>query len=53
MRQNKPGAIRQLLHYAGDSKGKLYLSSFLAIVGEILGMAPFFVVAALIQQIYL
>ncbi|MCI7472777.1 MAG: ABC transporter ATP-binding protein/permease [Clostridiales bacterium] len=53
MNQKKPGAIRQLLNYAGESKWKLYLSSFLAIVGELLGMVPFFVVTVLIQQIYL
>ena len=46
-------AIRQLLNYAGDCKEKLYISSFLAMVGEILGMIPFFVVALLIKQIYL
>ena len=52
MDQNRPGAIRQLLNYAGEGKSRLYLSSFLAMVGEILGMVPFFVVAALVQQIY-
>ena len=53
MDKKNTGAIRQLLNYAGDSKGKLYISSFLAMVGEILGMSPFFVVALLIKQIYL
>jgi ATP-binding cassette subfamily B protein len=53
MDNKNPGAIRQLLNYAGNSKGKLYLSSFLAIAGEIAGMIPFFVVAVLLKQIYM
>ncbi len=53
MEHKKSAAIRQLLLYAGDSKGKLYISSLLAMAGEILGMIPFFVVALLIKQIYL
>ena len=53
MEHKKSGAVRQLLDYAEDSRGKLYMSSFLAMAGEILGMVPFFVVAVLIRQIYL
>lgn len=53
MEDKKTGAVRQLLDYAGDCKGKLYMSSFLAMAGEILGMVPFFVVAVLIREIYL
>ena len=52
MDKKNTGAIRQLLNYAGDSKGKLYISSLLAMAGEILGMIPFFVLALLIKQIY-
>lgn len=53
MEYKKTGAVRQLLDYAEDNKGKLYLSSFLAMAGEIFGMVTFFVVAVLIRQIYL
>ena len=52
MNKKKPGAIRQLLEYAGDSKGKLYLSTVLATIGELFGMAPFIAVAFLVAQLF-
>jgi len=38
--KTKPGAIQQLLDYAGDNKKQLYFSTFLATLGELFGMAP-------------
>ncbi len=39
-KKTKPGAIQQLLSYAGNNKKQLYLSTFLATLGELFGMAP-------------
>ena len=43
-KKTKPGAIQQLLSYAGNNKKQLYLSTFLATLGELFGMAPFITV---------
>lgn len=41
-KKTKPGAIQQLLSYAGNNKKQLYLSTFLATLGELFGMAPLY-----------
>lgn len=33
-KKTKPGAIQQLLDYAGDNKKQLYFSTFLATLGN-------------------
>lgn len=38
-KKKKSGAIHQLLDYAGNNKKQLYLSTFLATLGELFGMA--------------
>lgn len=50
--KKKAGAVSQLLYYAGEYRKKLYLSTLLAILGEILGMIPFIVVALLVSELY-
>lgn len=35
-KKTKPGAIQQLLDYAGDNKKQLYFSTFLATLGGII-----------------
>ena len=44
-KKTKPGAIQQLLSYAVNNKKQLYLSTFLATLGELFGMAPFITVS--------
>ena len=44
-KKKKSGAIHQLLDYAGNNKKQLYLSTFLATLGELFGMAPFIAVS--------
>lgn len=48
-KKTKPGAIQQLLSYAGNNKKQLYLSTFLATLGELFGMAPFITVSLLVR----
>lgn len=52
MKTKEPGAIRQLFTFVGESKGKMSVSVFLAVVGELLGMIPFLVVAILADAFY-
>lgn len=49
-KKTKPGAIQQLLSYAGNNKKQLYLSTFLATLGELFGMAPFITVSLLVAE---
>ena len=51
-KKTKPGAIQQLLSYAGNSKKQLYLSTFLATLGELFGMAPFITVSLLVAELF-
>lgn len=52
MNKKNQGTIEQLLNYAGSEKKKLYLSTSLAIVGELFGMVPFMIVAILVSELY-
>ena len=49
-KKKKSGAIHQLLDYAGNNKKQLYLSTFLATLGELFGMAPFIAVSLLVAE---
>lgn len=51
-KKTKPGAIQQLLSYAGNNKKQLYLSTFLATLGELFGMAPFITVSLLVAELF-
>lgn len=51
-KKTKPGAIHQLLSYAGNNKKQLYLSTFLATLGELFGMAPFITVSLLVAELF-
>ena len=51
-KKTKPGAIQQLLDYAGDNKKQLYFSTFLATLGELFGMAPFIAVSLLVSGLF-
>lgn len=52
MKQNEPGAIRQLFTFVGESKGQMTISVILAVFGEIIGMIPFLIVAVLADAFY-
>ena len=52
MKSKEPGAIRQLLAFVGESNGKMRLSIFLAVLGELFGMGPFLMVAVLADALY-
>lgn len=51
-KKTKPGAIQQLLDYAGDNKKQLYFSTFLATLGELFGMTPFIAVSLLVSGLF-
>lgn len=51
-KKKKSGAIHQLLDYAGNNKKQLYLSTFLATLGELFGMAPFIAVSLLVAELF-
>ena len=51
-KKTKTGAIQQLLSYAGNNKKQLYLSTFLATLGELFGMAPFITVSLLVAELF-
>ena len=44
-KKTKPGAIKQLLSYAGNNKKQIHLSTFLETMGELFGMAPLITVS--------
>ena len=52
MKSKEPGAIRQLFAFVGESNGKMRLSIFLAVLGELFGMGPFLMVAVLADALY-
>lgn len=52
MSQKEPGAIRQLFAFVGESNGKMRISILLAVLGEILGIVPFLMVALLADELY-
>ncbi len=52
MKSKEPGTIRQLFLFVGESNGKMWISIFLAVLGELLGMVPFLTVAKLADTFY-
>lgn len=52
MSKKEPGAIRQLFAFVGDSNGKMRISIFLAVAGEMFGIVPFLMVALLADDFY-
>lgn len=51
-KEKKQNPIAVLFSFAGEAKGRMSLSVFLAVIGEIFGMAPFFAVAVLAGRLY-
>ena len=52
MKSKEAGTIRQLFAFVGESNGKMRLSIFLAVLGELFGMGPFLMVAVLADALY-
>jgi len=52
MKGKKENPLKTLFSFAGEAKGKMALSVVLAVIGELFGMAPFFAVAVLANQIF-
>ena len=52
MKSKEPGTIRQLFAFVGENNGKMLLSIFLAVLGELFGMGPFLMVAVLADALY-
>lgn len=52
MSKKEPGAIRQLFAFVGNSNGKMRISIFLAVAGEMFGIVPFLMVAFLADNLY-
>ena len=52
MKRKGDHPIKILFSFAGEAKGKMTLSVILAVIGELFGMAPFFAVAILANQVY-
>lgn len=52
MKGKKENPLKTLFSFAGEAKGRMTLSVVLAVIGELFGMAPFFAVAALANQIF-
>ena len=52
MSNKEPGTTRQLLGFVGESNGKMRISIFLAVMGEIFGIIPFLMVALLADELY-
>lgn len=52
MSNKEPGAIRQLFAFVGESSGKMRISVFLAVSGEMFGIVPFLMVALLADELY-
>lgn len=52
MKEKKSNPLKTLFSFAGEAKGRMTLSVILAVIGEIVGMAPYFAVALLAKQLY-
>ncbi len=52
MPKKESGVIRQLFAFVGESNGKMQISIFLAVVGEMFGIVPFLMVALLADELY-
>ncbi len=51
-KEKKQNPIAVLFSFAGEAKGRMSLSVFLAILGELFGIAPFLVAAVLASRLY-
>lgn len=52
MKKGQENPIKVLFGFAGEAKGMMTLSVILAVIGELVGMAPFIAVAILSNQVY-
>ena len=52
MKSKEPGTIRQLFAFVGENNGKMLLSIFLAVLGELFGIGPYLMVAVLADALY-
>ncbi|VIB43784.1 transport protein, ATPase and permease [Clostridioides difficile] len=52
MKTKKSGTIKQLFAFVGESNDMMKVSIFLAVLGEIIGMIPFLMVALLADAFY-
>lgn len=52
MKEKRENPLGVLFSFAGEAKGRMTLSVFLAVLGECFGMDPYFAVALLAKQIY-
>lgn len=52
MKSKEPGTIRQFFAFVGENNGKMLLSIFLAVLGELFGIGPFLMVAVLADALY-
>lgn len=52
MNEKQENPVKVLFSFAGEAKGKMTLSVFLAILGELFGMLPFLAAAALANEVY-
>ena len=51
-KEKRRNPVAVLFSFAGEARGRMSLSVFLAILGELFGMAPFFVAALLASRLY-
>ena len=52
MPNKEPGAIRQLFAFVGERNSKMRISILLAVLGEMVGIVPFLMVALLADELY-
>lgn len=52
MNTQKENPVKILFRFAGEEKGKMPLSVFLAVIGELFGMLPFLAAAMLANDVY-
>ncbi len=52
MNTQKENPVKVLFRFAGEEKGKMPLSVFLAVIGELFGMLPFLAAAMLANDVY-
>lgn len=52
MNEKQENPVKVLFSFAGEAKGKMPLSVFLAIVGELCGMLPFLAAAMLANEVF-
>lgn len=52
MKEKKENPIKVLFGFAGEAKGRMPLSIFYAVIGELFGMLPFLAAAMLANQVF-